>query len=403
MSHQEAIPLFAGGVIDPLSKNDFFEQYWEQKPLHIARTSSENFQHLISEHVIESLLSTHSLAYPSVQLSKTGHVIPIESYTDANQFIVSERIIEQYKSGSTVVMSLAHKIHPPLMQFCREVQAGFGFPCQTNVYLSPPGNQGFNPHHDTHDVFILQVSGKKTFSFYDGGAQLPTSADRFDSKVHSVGEKTEEIALNAGDTLYIPRGFVHDARADSFDASLHITLGVYPVLMHTLINRILANASRTDVRLRASVLNSTDAAISTDSTDTEQAKQILEDHINENSMAEALANLLDENALDAKQDLAGQLSAITRSQVSKNSQLMVRRLAVINISRVGSTLTLRTHGAVLTVNDPMGRAIEWCLKQSPEQSPEQSSVQIDQMPGLTSDQQVALAEQLVACGVLYYA
>ena len=72
MSHQQAIPPVAGGVIDPLSKNDFFEQYWEQKPLHIARTSSENFQHLISEHVIESLLSTHSLAYPSVQLSKTG-------------------------------------------------------------------------------------------------------------------------------------------------------------------------------------------------------------------------------------------------------------------------------------------------------------------------------------------
>lgn len=392
MSHQEEKPPVAGGVIDPLSKNDFFDQYWEQKPLHIARTSSNNFEHLISERVIESLLSTHSLAYPAVQLSKTGHVIPVDTYTDANQFIVNERIIEQFKSGSTVVMSLAHKIHEPLMQFCREVHASFGMPCQTNVYLSPPGNQGFNPHHDTHDVFILQVSGKKTFSFYDGGAHLPTAADRFDSSVHSVGDKTEEIALSAGDTLYIPRGFVHDAVADSDEASLHITLGVYPVTMHTLINRALFNASRADVRLRASVFNQASVSSSANSLDAEQTKQILLDHINDANLADALNDLLDEDALDAKQNIVGQLSANAQRALSTSSTLSVRRMAVIDLNRAGSELTLRTHGAIMSVNDPLGEAIEWCLAQS--------SLQVDQMPGLTPDQQIALAEQLVAYGVL---
>ena len=32
---------------------------------------------------------------------------------------------------------------------------------QANAYLTPAGAAGLAPHHDTHDVFVLQVAGAK--------------------------------------------------------------------------------------------------------------------------------------------------------------------------------------------------------------------------------------------------
>ena len=35
---------------------------------------------------------------------------------------------------------------------------------QINAYITPPENQGFAAHYDTHDVFVLQVSGSKRWT-----------------------------------------------------------------------------------------------------------------------------------------------------------------------------------------------------------------------------------------------
>jgi len=380
-----------GGILAPVELVDFFAEYWEQKPLHIARSADNPFSELVDVGVIESLLSTHSLVFPNVQLSQAGQVIPVDEYTDENRAIVSERIIERYRSGSTIIISHAHKLHCALMNLCREVQAGLLMPCQTNVYLSPPGNQGFNPHFDTHDVFILQVSGKKTFSFYDGGAQLPTSADRFDSSVHTVGDKTEEIELNAGDTLYIPRGFVHDALADKDLASLHITLGVYPVLLHTLVNQLISTAMQNDSRLRSSVISLPNVLTSIESV-SETIKNTLADHVTEQSIVDALSTLHDAAALDAKQNLAGQLVNHCAEPVNPHSELSINPLAVMSCARQGDTVILRTHGSVQQYRDPMGSAVEWLQNQT--------GITVKEIPGLSDHQQLALVEQLLNYNVL---
>ena len=37
---------------------------------------------------------------------------------------------------------------------------------QINAYITPPQSQGFAPHHDVHDVFVLQVSGRKHWTIH---------------------------------------------------------------------------------------------------------------------------------------------------------------------------------------------------------------------------------------------
>ena len=71
-----------------------------------------------------------------------------------------------------------------------------------NVYLTPPGTQGFAPHFDDVDVFLLQLEGRKHWRLYE-----PSEADkiaRFSSRNFTqdeIGEPLLETTLEAGDFL----------------------------------------------------------------------------------------------------------------------------------------------------------------------------------------------------------
>jgi lysine-specific demethylase/histidyl-hydroxylase NO66 len=71
-----------------------------------------------------------------------------------------------------------------------------------NVYLTPPGTQGFAPHFDDVDAFLLQLEGKKQWRLYK-----PKNEDRL-ARVSSrnftqeeIGQPCLETTLNAGDML----------------------------------------------------------------------------------------------------------------------------------------------------------------------------------------------------------
>jgi hypothetical protein len=136
-----------------------------------------------------------------------------------------EQLLALYRRGSTLILNGVHKAVPPVSRLCRDLMKELGFGVQANVYITPPGAQGFAVHRDTHDALILQISGRKSWRLYP----------RVD--------KTEplEFEMRSGDLLYIPRGIEHDARC-STDHSVHLTLGLYPVYAFQLLERLAALA-----------------------------------------------------------------------------------------------------------------------------------------------------------------
>ena len=81
-------------------------------------------------------------------------------------------------------------------------------------------------HYDTHDVFSLQVAGEKRWLVYEPAWELPLKHQRY--KAETMGEPGEpvlDVTLQAGDTLYLPRGWLHEAKTSETD-SLHLTVGV---------------------------------------------------------------------------------------------------------------------------------------------------------------------------------
>ena len=142
------------------------------------------------------------------------------------------RLLAQWEAGATIVLQALHVSWHPLAVFCRALEEALGYGVQTNAYYTPRGSQGFAVHHDTHDVLILQVAGEKRWLLYDPLLELPLKHQRYSSALGEHGEPTDELVLRAGDSLYLPRGWLHQAETSSTD-SLHLTVGIR---LHTWID-----------------------------------------------------------------------------------------------------------------------------------------------------------------------
>jgi lysine-specific demethylase/histidyl-hydroxylase NO66 len=81
-------------------------------------------------------------------------------------------------------------------------------------YLTPAGTQGFAPHYDDIEAFVLQLEGRKHWKVYkplNKEEVLP----RFSSPNYLQSDLSEpiiDIILEAGDLLYFPRGYIHQVR-----------------------------------------------------------------------------------------------------------------------------------------------------------------------------------------------
>ena len=160
-------------------------------------------------------------------------------------------VLGQWEAGATIVLQALHVNWQPLAVFCRALEEALGYAVQANAYYTPRGSQGFAVHHDSHDVLILQVAGEKRWLLYDPLLELPLKHQRYTRDLGDEGEPGDDLVLQAGDTLYLPRGWLHQAETSDSD-SLHLTIGIG---MHTWVDaaRGALDALEDDVTFRRGV------------------------------------------------------------------------------------------------------------------------------------------------------
>ena len=69
------------------------------------------------------------------------------------------------------------------------------------------------------------MAGEKRWLVYEPVLELPLKNQRYSSALGAPGEPVLDVTLRAGDTMYLPRGWLHQALTSGSD-SLHITVGV---------------------------------------------------------------------------------------------------------------------------------------------------------------------------------
>ena len=249
-----------GLTLSPVSLEAFLADYWEQQPLHLPRGEPGRFDEILSIGDAERLVCATGIRVPAFRLAKDGAQIPLGTYTHDipwrpgrfSGIARPERVAEEYARGATIILQALHLHWHRAAVYCRALEAALGWPVQANAYLTPATAQGFAVHHDTHDVFVLQVSGRKRWRLYQPAMELPLSAHRWSPEDNGVGEPVDALTLEAGDTLFIPRGWPHEAVAAEVD-SLHLTIGLHPPTVRDALREALDVCAAEDVEFRRSL------------------------------------------------------------------------------------------------------------------------------------------------------
>jgi lysine-specific demethylase/histidyl-hydroxylase NO66 len=250
----------------------FATAYWGRIPL-LSRTGDlpgAGFADLLSPDDVDELLSRRGLRTPFVRVARQGEVLPTGRYAgsggagaEIGDQVIDDKIMQLYADGATLVLQGLHRLWPPLIDFARRLGTELVQPVQVNAYLTPAGRQGFATHYDTHDVFVLQVDGRKRWRIHEPVLPDPLERQPWGGRADEVGATAEgeaflDVELTAGDALYLPRGWLHSAAAQGH-SSLHLTIGVRALTRYALVEELLALAAQ-DGRLRATLPYGIDVA-----------------------------------------------------------------------------------------------------------------------------------------------
>jgi len=246
--HSDGRALFQW-VIDPVTPEEFQARYYERAVCVIRRENASYYDRLLSVEHLDRVLTTGLAKHPEISLVQNEKTIRSNEYVDDDGRVDPVRATRLFRQGATIIFTHLHQRLPELGRLCEGLEGAFSSRMQTNIYLTPPAAQGFAPHWDTHDVFILQIAGTKHWTIYDTKIPLPLRGQRFDRTVHAIGEPTMEFTLQPGDACYVPRGAIHSARS-SDDTSLHITTGLIAHTWVDLLLQAVVAAGIDDVALR---------------------------------------------------------------------------------------------------------------------------------------------------------
>ena len=230
-------------LIAPHPVDDFFARYWQQCSLLVQRGEPERFRDLLAAPDIEAVLGMAD-QLPTGAVELIGKTNVIEHRRPES----SPALVGFFAAGSTIRVRGVERYSDPLAELCRSIERELGFPTRANLYCTPAGSRGFDLHFDTHEVLVLQLLGHKQWRAYESTTKLPlehvprlrfeddrdalkrppegSEAGQDEISAAEHGALAVEASLEAGDSLYLPRGFVHQAESLN-EPSVHVTIGIH--------------------------------------------------------------------------------------------------------------------------------------------------------------------------------
>jgi hypothetical protein len=240
--------------IDPIS---FFRDTWEKKPLVIPRSQPDYYSRLFSMRDVDSMVYFTRPRFSGIRTESTPTEALRGSFPqDEHLFFEGQNnvaaVSSQFSQGKTIFVHKLEQRWRSVATLCRDLEATLHHPVNASMFLTPRNSQGVSAHFDSVEVFVLQLEGSKHWRIYKPTIDLPLK-EAYDSiPGEQIGAPILEVHIKAGDLMYLPRGFIHEAFAAE-ETSLHITVAVsvfrWADLMRLAVARLVSN----DVRFRRAV------------------------------------------------------------------------------------------------------------------------------------------------------
>lgn len=166
---------------------------------------------------------------------RKGEIIPKEAYVESFNDVgrirhrFNKTAVYQYlQDGATMVYNRID--NEPFVDSIAKQIAQFA-QAQTVVsgYLAFGSSSSYRNHWDTRDVFAVQLIGKKHWTISAPNFDMPLYMQQAKDMPHITPSKTVdmEVILEAGDILYIPRGWWHNPMPMNCE-TFHLAIGTFP-------------------------------------------------------------------------------------------------------------------------------------------------------------------------------
>ncbi|GAA1881132.1 hypothetical protein GCM10009836_73000 [Pseudonocardia ailaonensis] len=242
----------------------FATRHWGREPLLSRAADAIGPTGLLDLDDIDELLSCRGLRAPFLRVVRDGAVVDSADFTgsggvgaEIGDQVRDERVAALFSEGATLVLQGLHRTWSTVMDFCTELAGELAHPVQANAYVTPPQSQGFAAHYDVHDVFVMQVAGRKHWRIHTPVHTDPLRNQPWEMHRDCVtarardDEPAIDTVLEPGDVLYLPRGWLHAATALG-GVSAHLTIGVHVITRFALVEALVALLDD-DERLRVSL------------------------------------------------------------------------------------------------------------------------------------------------------
>ena len=240
-------------VVAPLGADAFLKNYWLKSFVHMPGPPG-GFTDLITWDDLNAILEQHRLTPPRLKIYRDGQPVDPGQYMTSAMFGVPRLdaggLITSLAQGASLILDDVQEMAPRVRELMQLFQDALHTDAYANLYAGWHSQKAFQLHWDPQEAFVLQLSGRKRWRVYEPTRSHPLKNDIEPPAQPSGGPAWEGI-LADGDTLYIPRGWWHEAFPLN-EPSLHLTISLTPPTALDYLGWVMSQLRR-HPELRASL------------------------------------------------------------------------------------------------------------------------------------------------------
>ncbi|TCP24028.1 cupin superfamily protein [Tenacibaculum skagerrakense] len=385
-------------ILYPRSSSDFVANFWESNFLHIKRESPYYFKNLFSIENFDGILEYGKPRGKSLRVVKNQDPLLPTRYENPDGTLNLNQLYAAYADGYTLVVNEINRYSEPINALVHNLRQELSHDVKVNAYLTPANQKALSPHYDTHDVFVLQISGKKHWNFYDD-TNFKTPLLKSFQPIFQEGQLSgkKEVTIEAGDFMYVPRGLPHEAYTTD-ESSLHLTVGVYSTQHIDLISKALQSISQHDIDFRKALpvgfLNYTQEQKDKFKEElTLKFKDKLEKIFESNNLESTLFLINEEFRTDLPPMSDGHFAQLDKiDSLTLESKLTKRDNMQAKVMQIGGFSRIMFPGNVIKGPAQIASVFQFIA--------ESDTFEVQEIPRVNDDNKLKLAKRLIRGGLL---
>lgn len=239
---------------------EFMQEVFEASPAHLRQVLPADYFALSDLDAALTLSMTSELPFT---IGIRGKIPPAHEYCSevhnpmkrtSKLEIDPHKVQALLRQGANLKIQRFAAVSPKAQAIVSDVQDWLGFSTSANGYFSYGLQRGLPVHWDSHDILAVQLLGRKHWKIFRPTVELPVRLHREDAFAPPPPAAVcMEITLEAGDALYLPRGWWHDVTPVRGHKTLHLAVGLHPPTRADFLQWALNREILENVELRCAL------------------------------------------------------------------------------------------------------------------------------------------------------